>query len=355
MVEFRPVSAQRSDWGLFSPEELHDLMHVEHQRAARYGYDLTCLCISIDRLGHLQDLYGSESRTELLEALHELLKSTTRDSDFPRCMVDDALVALFPHSSAAGATVLARRILKGARKLAFESDGRPIQVTVSVGLASNRDPGVTDFDSMVQQAQAGMALARAAGGDRCMRQEQVSGEFDQIRRELEDLRSALDRQGDVLREAQSVHQVFERASLPGGESALLERPEDREFADRLSAILAAAGVLTGPEGEQVRGEVVTAALRGIHEERRRSVERHVRENESEVDNLRRRVAKLNTSLAATEEELRRVMSLKNVDPGVASIYRTVQGLSADAASAKVRIEMLKQIFEANVELRDRLK
>lgn len=354
MAEFRPVSSQRSDWGLFSPDELHELMRVEFQRAKRYDYDLACLCVSIDRLGHLQDLYGRESRAELLDALHELMKSSTRDSDFPRCMVDDALVGLFPHTAARGALTLCKRVLKGSRKLEFESDGRPIQVTFSIGVATNRDPGITDIESLVQQAQAGMALARAAGGDRWMRQEQANSEFDQIRRELEDLRGALDRQGDVVREAADVKRVLERSSLPGGAQALYERPEDRAFAERMLALLDGAGLASGADGARLREQAVELALRGVLEERRRAVERQMRENEGEIDNLRRRVSKLNTSLAATEEELRRVMALKDVDPGVASIYRTVQGLSVDAANAKARLEMLTQIFEANVALRQDL-
>jgi diguanylate cyclase (GGDEF)-like protein len=351
MAEFRPVSSQRSDWGLFSPDELRDLMRVEFQRAARYGYDLACLCVSIDRLGHLQDLYGRESRSELQDALHELLKSSTRDSDFPRCMVDDALIALFPHTGSRGALTLCRRVLKGARKLEFESDGRPIQVTFSIGVAANRDAGVRDIETLVQQAQAGMALARAAGGDRWMRQEQAGSEFDQIRRELEDLRGALDRQGDVVREAASVKAVLERADLPGGSPALLERPEDRAFAEQMRAQLDLAGFPPGADGARLREQAIDCALRGIHEERRRSIERQMRENEGEIDNLRRRVAKLNSSLRATEEELSRVMAVKNIDPGVASIYRTVQGLSVDAANAQARLEMLTQIFQANVALR----
>jgi diguanylate cyclase (GGDEF)-like protein len=354
MRDIRPVSSERSDWGLFSPEELFELMRVECTRASRYGYDLACLCVSIDRLGHLQDLYGSASRAELLDALHELLKSSTRDSDFPRCMVDDALVALFPHTGTAGALTLCRRVLKGARRLGFESDGRPIQVTFSIGVATNKDAGVRDLESLLQQAQAGMALARAAGGDRFMRQEQASNEFDQIRRELEDLRTALDRQGDVVREAASVRRVLDLADLPGGGQALLERPEDREFAARMAALFG-AGAGSGAEAEKLRQQAIDLALRGIHEERRRSVERQMRDNEGEVDTLRRRVSKLNSSLAATEEELRRVMALKDVDPGVASIYRTVQGLSADAANAKARLDMLNRIFQANVELRQNLQ
>ena len=43
--------------------------------------------------------------------------------------------------------------------------------------------------------------------------------------------------------------------------------------------------------------------------------------------------------------------MKNIDLGVASIYRTVQGLSADDDNAEQKKEMLKNIFDANVALR----
>ena len=46
------------------------------------------------------------------------------------------------------------------------------------------------------------------------------------------------------------------------------------------------------------------------------------------------------------------MLMKNIDPGLSSIYRTVQGLDSGAANADVKKEMMKQIFEANVEMRD---
>jgi diguanylate cyclase (GGDEF)-like protein len=325
MPEFHPVSPQRSVWGLFSADELRELMQIEFRRAHRHGYDLACLCITVDRFGHLQDLYGEESSSQIQDELHELLMGATRDTDFPRGMVDDALLVLSPHTPPEGAVMLAQRLLKPARQLRLEDDARSLSITLSIGVAGNRDPGVSDFESMSLRAQAGMALARAAGGGRWMRAERHSNGLDKLRRELDELR------------------------------VLLERPEDQQLADRIAALFAATDGLAGPDAAQLQQELIATVLRGVHEWRRRDINRKQSENESELDTLRRRVAKLNDALTAAETELRRVMALKTIDPGVASIYRTVQGLSADAANAKARLDMLAKVFELNVELRQQLK
>jgi hypothetical protein len=49
--------------------------------------------------------------------------------------------------------------------------------------------------------------------------------------------------------------------------------------------------------------------------------------------------------------LARVAASKGVDPGVASIYGSVQGLSAVDSAAEQKKELLQNIFEANLALR----
>jgi hypothetical protein len=55
-------------------------------------------------------------------------------------------------------------------------------------------------------------------------------------------------------------------------------------------------------------------------------------------------------LDASEEELARMVREKSADPGVASIYRTVQGLDPRAANFQKKKELLAVIWRANVEL-----
>jgi len=70
-----------------------------------------------------------------------------------------------------------------------------------------------------------------------------------------------------------------------------------------------------------------------------------------IANLERRIEKLTGSLQRTEAELVRLASMKDIELGVSSIFRTVQGLSADDDLADAKRDMLKNIFEANLALR----
>ena len=53
---------------------------------------------------------------------------------------------------------------------------------------------------------------------------------------------------------------------------------------------------------------------------------------------------------ASEEELARMVQEKSLDPGVASIYRSVQGLDPSARDFKKKKELLAVLYRANVEL-----
>lgn len=108
-----------------------------------------------------------------------------------------------------------------------------------------------------------------------------------------------------------------------------------------------------PEQKQTRDRVTNLVLESLARERERALEAKTAEHREEVRRFELRLAKLTQSLEVTEEELRRLAAMKNIDPGIASIYRTVQGLSADEENAKTKREMLAGIFEANLKLQKR--
>jgi hypothetical protein len=99
--------------------------------------------------------------------------------------------------------------------------------------------------------------------------------------------------------------------------------------------------------------------RRVVEDLRSVTERHVADAleqlrhsfKLETENQERRVAKLVKSLEQTEAVLARVAAAKAIDPGVASIYDSVQGLSGLDAALEKKKELLVHIFEANLALR----
>lgn len=76
-----------------------------------------------------------------------------------------------------------------------------------------------------------------------------------------------------------------------------------------------------------------------------------RRHDVELDQLERRIAKLIQSLEQTERALAHLQHLATLDPGLASIYKTVQGLDpAEGENAKKKA-VLERVFLENIELR----
>lgn len=71
----------------------------------------------------------------------------------------------------------------------------------------------------------------------------------------------------------------------------------------------------------------------------------------QIDILERRIAKLTHLLEETEDNLRRIAGMKGLDPGMSSIYRTVQGLSSQEEAFALKKQLMKKIFQANLDLK----
>jgi hypothetical protein len=79
-------------------------------------------------------------------------------------------------------------------------------------------------------------------------------------------------------------------------------------------------------------------------------ERAVRDRDLIIDRLERRVTKLIATLKATEHALQHALVNQNLETGIESLYRVVQGLPASDPMVEQKRAMMKEIFQANVEL-----
>ncbi len=166
MPEFRQTAGAETDPGLFSLSQIMHLMRVEYGRSQRYRYPLVCMMVGVDRLAHLRDLYGYDSKETILDEVVRLLQSETRSCDFLGRLVDDRLLCVAPHTDPQGARALANRLLDGVRKLHFDGGGRPLQVTVSIGASHTTGEDTLFFDTLLAASESALAEAGKAGGDR---------------------------------------------------------------------------------------------------------------------------------------------------------------------------------------------
>jgi diguanylate cyclase (GGDEF)-like protein len=326
MHEFKIARSEGPVQGIFTPLEIERRMRVEFERAQRHRYPIVCMLVAIDRLSQLQDLYGRESEQEILRSVLGVLRASTRDSDLLAPLADDRLLLLFPHTAPDVAAVLARRVLSQARKLRFERDGRTLGISLSIGVAHNQHEESLTFDTLVRVAEEGLAVADAAGGDRFVETELY--QLYERRRRLESDREK--------REAS-----FGKAAPPAPAASVQ---------DRLRELLSGEGRDVG----DLKGVDLDSVVRAIHSLREvggGGVGGDLREARERIDVLERRIAKLVHVLGVTEEELQRVAALKGIDLGIASIYRTVQGIAQDATFREQKLRMMRNIFEANLDLK----
>lgn len=167
----------------------------------------------------------------------------------------------------------------------------------------------------------------------------IVAEREAARRELEALLEELGQKHVEFRESREtlVRETFDKGVI-----------QDQELSQIIYNAL--GGPDATPEMRKLQRQLTGMVLESLQRERQRAVDEKTTEHSDELRRYELRIAKLTKSLELTEEELKRIAAMKNVDPGVASIYRTIQGLNADDEHAESKKEMLAGIFQANLAL-----
>ena len=176
-------------------------------------------------------------------------------------------------------------------------------------------------------------------------------EIDRTRERLGEQRLALKEELARIRSELAVqHATVEERHTPARVEV-----EQRENDQLVAAVRAAFARLDAlpPELRRLEREVVVRTLEGIETARASAVAAGRAESAGRIDELERRIAKLVGSLQTTEHALGQVARLRRDDQGIESIYRTVQGLAPDEPEVEAKLDLMRAIFEKNLELHRR--
>lgn len=165
------------------------------------------------------------------------------------------------------------------------------------------------------------------------KQERSQEEADNLRIELQRLRQQLD---ERLEEAR----VQALSSYDGENAAILEK------------VRMVVGSLQAHElpPRQLQERVLELVMDVVAGERREVEAAQAAVRDREIDLLQRRISKLTQSLETTEQRLTQVSAMKDVEEGLSSIYREVQGLRDEGQRAEKKKELMAGIFAANLQL-----
>ena len=322
------------------------VMRVEFHRARTMRQPLCCLMVAVDGLDEVQEKGGWAAKQAAMRAAYDLLKLVAgQRACFGMSLLSgDRMMAIFPSTPPSQFAEFAAALNEAARKAPFELPvslggmvaAEKMPITLSLGAAHNLLAETnSSFEGLVEKAGRALTAAREGAGDKYVMWREAEAEIQGLRDDLAAQRESFRQEEALLQEEASEMGGLQQAAL----------------VDRIQQIFA-KGTRT-PELEAIEKEIVSFAIEELFEGRRKAVEAQMAEHKRLVDQLERRIAKLTALLGVTEEQLQKVLSMKTIDEGVASIYRTVQGLSQDAAAAEQKRAMMSEIFRQNLSFQKR--
>jgi len=152
--------------GLWNARQFLSALQKETRRAKRYGLDLCVLYLDVDNFREINERHGDLVGDILLREVAILLKNKIRDIDMAARLAGEEFGLILPETDRMGAYLVAERIRREMERhfMRRDIDGRPIAMTVTIGLAQYPEDAAL-ADHMVRRSEEAMHQAKARGAN----------------------------------------------------------------------------------------------------------------------------------------------------------------------------------------------
>lgn len=137
-------------------------------QAVRYDRPASLLMIDSDNLKAVNDLHGHEAGNRLFKLVANCIETELRHTDVLARYGGDEFVALLPEAPAAKALEVAQRIINAVATTPLEFEGKRVNTSVSIGLASYPEDG-RSIDAIQGRADRAMYIAKKQGRSQVVR------------------------------------------------------------------------------------------------------------------------------------------------------------------------------------------
>lgn len=156
LADFDPLT------GLYTRTHLFDAISREIARSGRIGRGFCLLMVDLDGLKPINDTFGHQVGDRVLQAVTGVIRSNVRQSDLAARYGGDEFVIVLPETGSSGASVLAEKLRSEIDRVDLRARSRPVQVSVSIGLASHPDDGAT-VEGLIGSVDAAMYESKRRG------------------------------------------------------------------------------------------------------------------------------------------------------------------------------------------------
>jgi two-component system, cell cycle response regulator len=124
---------------------------------------VSLLLFDLDNFKQLNDTFGHQAGDQVLKSFAGILKASCRGHDLVARFGGEEFAIILSQTKAAAAHAIAQRIRNRLAKTVFTFDGRQIQMTVSIGLATCEDGCAIFTANLVKQADQALYQAKRTG------------------------------------------------------------------------------------------------------------------------------------------------------------------------------------------------
>jgi len=152
--------------GLLNRRASLDSLLAELNRGSRSGNSVCVVMADIDHFKRINDTYGHQAGDEVLCEVARRMQSSLRPYDTLGRFGGEELLMVLPGCSLEGGVKLAERICQLVHSEPVRAKNKPIDVSISLGVAIANPPVAADLEALLGWADAALYRAKEAGRNR---------------------------------------------------------------------------------------------------------------------------------------------------------------------------------------------
>ncbi|MFN2410529.1 MAG: diguanylate cyclase [Halomonas sp.] len=150
--------------GLANRAWLEEQLHKWFEYCQAYDRTMSVVFIDLDHFKKLNDRFGHQTGDRVLERFGRVLGSLVREGDLAGRYGGEEFLIILPDESAKGAQRFAKRISKRLAETPMETfDGKPLFISVSIGIACLSDGAFSNGRELIDAADQSMYFIKRNG------------------------------------------------------------------------------------------------------------------------------------------------------------------------------------------------
>ena len=162
----RNLSIRDGVTGLYNHRHIMEVVQAEFDRAGRHHGVFSVLMIDIDHFKKVNDEHGHPAGDAVLREVANVIQGCLRTVDVVGRYGGEEFVVLLPQTAHEEAMTTAERVRSQVGAHVFHAQGKALQVTISVGVATAPSESADTAGGLIGEADKALYRAKSAGRDR---------------------------------------------------------------------------------------------------------------------------------------------------------------------------------------------